>query len=174
MSKVGKKSHRKDNEAIAKARYIKGSERKLNLLAQLIRGKSAQRALVDLEFARRRMAVDVKKVLEAAIANAENNHNLDVDRLFVKEATVGRTMTMGRFHARGRGRSAAVEKPFSNITIIVEERAEGEDKKKAKAAKKAAKAEAGDKPAKKSGGAKAAKKPAAKAKAAAGENTTAE
>lgn len=120
------------------------------------------------------MAVDVKKVLEAAIANAENNHNLDVDRLFVKEATVGRTMTMGRFHARGRGRSAAVQKPFSNITIIVEEREEGETKKKAKAAKKAAKAEAGDKPAKKSGGAKAAKKPAAKAKAAAGENTTAE
>jgi len=174
MSKVGKKSQRKDNEAIAKARYIKGSERKLNLLAQLIRGKSAQRALIDLEFARRRMAVDVKKVLEAAIANAENNHNLDVDRLFVKEATVGRTMTMGRFHARGRGRSAAVQKPFSNITIIVEEREEGETKKKAKAAKKAAKAEAGDKPAKKSGGAKAAKKPAAKAKAAAGENTTAE
>lgn len=176
MSKVGKKSQRKDNEAIAKARYIKGSERKLNLLAQLIRGKSAQRALIDLEFARRRMAVDVKKVLEAAIANAENNHNLDVDRLFVKEATVGRTMTMGRFHARGRGRSAAVEKPFSNITNVVEEREEGEAKKKAKAAKKgAAKAEAGDKPAKKSGGAKAAKKPAAKAaKAEAGETATAE
>lgn len=174
MSKVGKKSQRKDNEAIAKARYIKGSERKLNLIAQLIRGKSAQRALVDLEFARRRMAVDVKKVLEAAIANAENNHNLDVDRLFVKEATVGRTMTMGRFHARGRGRSAAVQKPFSNITIVVEEREEGLAKKKAKAAKKAVKAEEGEKPAKKSGGAKAAKKPAAKAKADAGENTTAE
>lgn len=174
MSKVGKKSQRKDNEAIAKARYIKGSERKLNLIAQLIRGKSAQRALIDLEFARRRMAVDVKKVLEAAIANAENNHNLDVDRLFVKEATVGRTMTMGRFHARGRGRSASVQKPFSNITIIVEERDAAEDKKAAKASKKAAKAEADDKPAKKSGGAKAAKKPAAKAKAAAGENTTAE
>jgi large subunit ribosomal protein L22 len=175
MSKVGKKSHRKDNEAIAKARYIKGSERKLNLIAQLIRGKSAQRALIDLEFARRRMAVDVKKVLEAAIANAENNHNLDVDRLFVKEATVGRTMTLGRFHARGRGRSASVEKPFSNITIIVEERDAAEDKKAVKASKKAAKAEAGDdKPAKKSGGAKAAKKPAAKAKAAAGETTTAE
>jgi large subunit ribosomal protein L22 len=174
MSKVGKKSQRKDNEAIAKARYIKGSERKLNLIAQLIRGKSAQRALIDLEFARRRMAVDVKKVLEAAIANAENNHNLDVDRLFVKEATVGRTMTLGRFHARGRGRSASVQKPFSNITIIVEEREPGEDKKAVKAAKKAAKAEAGDKPAKKSGGAKAAKKPAAKAKADAGETTTAE
>ncbi|MDP2205381.1 MAG: 50S ribosomal protein L22 [Alphaproteobacteria bacterium] len=175
MSKVGKKSQRKDNEAIAKARYIKGSERKLNLIAQLIRGKSAQRALIDLEFARRRMAVEVKKVLEAAIANAENNHNLDVDRLFVKEATVGRTMTLGRFHARGRGRSASVEKPFSNITIIVEERDAAEDKKAVKAAKKAEKAEAGDKPAKKSGGAKAAKKPAAKAaKAEAGDNATAE
>ena len=160
MSKVGKKSQRKDNEAIAKARYIKGSERKLNLLAQLIRGKSAQRALIDLEFARRRMAVDVKKVLEAAIANAENNHNLDVDLLIVREATVGKTMVMKRFHARGRGRSAAVEKPFSNITIIVEEKAAGEAPAKAK--KKAAKKDtAAEKPAKSEGKAKAAK-PAAK------------
>lgn len=176
MSKVGKKSHRLDNEAIAKARYIKGSERKLNLLAQLIRGKSAQRALVDLEFSRRRMSVEVKKVLEAAIANAENNHSLDVDRLFVKEAVVGRTMTMRRFHARGRGRSSSVEKPFSNITIKVEERAAGEEKAKSK--KGAVKAEAGEKKtaAKKSGGAKAAKKPAAKPAKAdkAGDNSTAE
>lgn len=174
MSKVGKKSHRQDNEAIAKARYIKGSERKLNLVAALIRGKSAQKALIDLEFSRRRMANEVKKVLEAAIANAENNHNLDVDRLFVKEATVGRTMTMRRFHARGRGRSATVEKPFSNIRIIVEERAAGEEKKKksAGAKKGAAKAEAAPKKE------KAAKKPAAKktAKAAdkAADNSTAE
>lgn len=173
MSKVGKKSHRLDNEAIAKARYIKGSERKLNLIAQLIRGKSAQKALIDLEFSRRRMSNEVKKVLEAAIANAENNHNLDVDRLFVKEATVGRTMTMRRFHARGRGRSASVEKPFSNIRIIVEERAAGEEKKKSAGAKKgAAKAEAAPKKE------KAAKKPAAKktAKAAdkAADNSTAE
>ncbi len=153
MSKKAKAPRRQENEAIAKARYIKGSERKLNLLAQLIRGKSAQQALIDLEFAQRRMSVDVKKVLEAAIANAENNHNLDVDRLFVKEATVGKTMVMKRFHARGRGRSAGVEKPFSNITIIVQERAAGEAAKKAKPAKK----EAGEKkqPVK-----KAAKKPA--------------
>lgn len=139
MTKAVKKG-RQDNEAIAKARYIKGSERKLNLLAQMIRGKSAQRALIDLEFARRRMAVDVRKVLVAAIANAENNHNLDVDRLFVKEAIVGRTMTMRRFHARGRGRSAPVEKPFSNITIRLEERAaKAETQKQKKGAKKGSK-----------------------------------
>ena len=126
MSKSAKTPRRKDNQAIAKARYIKGSERKLNLLAQLIRGKAVQKALVDLEFSHRRTSNDVKKVLEAAIANAENNHSLDIDRLFVKEATVGKTMVMKRFHAGGRGRSAAVEKPFSNITIIVEERAAGE------------------------------------------------
>lgn len=157
MSKSAKAPRRKDNQAIAKARYIKGSERKLNLVAQLIRGKTAQKALVDLEFSHRRVAREVKKVLEAAIANAENNHNLDVDLLIVREATVGKTMVMKRFHARGRGRSAAVEKPFSNITIIVEEKAAGEAPAKAKK-KTAAKAE---KPAKSEGKAKAAK-PAAK------------
>lgn len=157
MSKSAKAPRRKDNQAIAKARYIKGSERKLNLVAQLIRGKAAQKALVDLEFSHRRVAREVKKVLEAAIANAENNHNLDVDLLIVREATVGKTMVMKRFHARGRGRSAAVEKPFSNITIIVEEKAAGEAPAKAKK-KAAAKAE---KPAKSEGKAKAAK-PAAK------------
>ncbi len=157
MSKSAKAPRRKDNQAIAKARYIKGSERKLNLVAQLIRGKAAQKALVDLEFSHRRVAREVKKVLEAAIANAENNHNLDVDLLIVREATVGKTMVMKRFHARGRGRSAAVEKPFSNITIIVEEKAAGEAPAKAKK-KSAAKAE---KPAKSEGKAKAAK-PAAK------------
>ena len=157
MSKSAKAPRRKDNQAIAKARYIKGSERKLNLVAQLIRGKAAQKALVDLEFSHRRVAREVKKVLEAAIANAENNHNLDVDLLIVREATVGKTMVMKRFHARGRGRSAAVEKPFSNITIIVEEKAASEAPAKAKK-KTAAKAE---KPAKSEGKAKAAK-PAAK------------
>lgn len=121
MAKTANKPRTAANEAIAKARYIKGSERKLNLLAQLIRGKLASVALVDLEFARKRMSHEVKKVLESAIANAENNHGLDVDRLIVKSATVGRTMTMKRFHARGRGRSAGVEKPFANLTIIVGE-----------------------------------------------------
>lgn len=139
MSKNANKRRYADNEAMAKARMIKGSERKLNLLAELIRGKSAQKALIDLEFSRKRMSYDVKKVLEAAIANAENNHSLDVDKLFVKEATVGRTMSMHRFHARGRGRSASVEKMFSNITIIVKERgAEEEAKKSAKKTAKAA------------------------------------
>lgn len=132
MSKQAKKPRRNENQAIAKARYIKGSERKLNLLAQLIRGKKVQRALIDLEFAHRRVSQDVRKVLEAAIANAENNHNLDVDKLFVKEATVGKTMVMKRFHTRGRGRSAAIEKPFSNITIVVEEANGAEAPAKAK------------------------------------------
>lgn len=143
MTKVAKErpsGKRKENEAIAKARYIKGGERKLNLLAQLIRGKSAQKALIELEFSQRRVAREVKKVLEAAIANAENNHNLDVDRLFVSEAIVGKTMVMKRFHTRGRGRSAAVEKPFSNITIRVAERAAEEKKdKKAKGSKEGSK-----------------------------------
>ena len=130
MSKQAKKPRRQENEAIAKAWYIKGGERKLNLLAQLIRGKPAARALTELQFSQRRVAREVYKVLEAAIANAENNHNLDVDRLFVKEATVGKTLVMGRFHTRGRGRSAPIEKPFSNITIIVQERAAGEEPKK--------------------------------------------
>ena len=118
-SKSPNKSRRAENEAFAIGRYIKGSERKLNLLAELIRGKQVQKAIVELRFSRRRMSNEVQKVLESAIANAENNHGLDVDRLFVKTATVGRTMTMKRFHARGRGKSAGIEKPFSNITIFV-------------------------------------------------------
>lgn len=132
MSKSANKPRRAETEALAKARFIKGSERKLNLLAQLIRGKAVSRALVDLEFSRKRMSGEVKKVLESAIANAENNHNLDVDRLFVREATVGRTMTLKRFHARGRGKSAGVEKPFANITIIVGEKSAADEKKPAK------------------------------------------
>ena len=139
MSKTANKPRRKENEAFAKARYIKGSERKLNLLAQLIRGKAVSTALIDLEFSRKRMSGEVKKVLESAIANAENNHNLDVDRLIVKEATVGRTMTLKRFHARGRGKSAGVEKPFANITIIVSEKAAEEKKEVKKTAKKGSK-----------------------------------
>lgn len=150
MSKSANKPRRLETEALAKARFIKGSERKLNLLAQLIRGKAVSSALIDLEFSRKRMSGEVKKVLESAIANAENNHNLDVDRLFVREATVGRTMTLKRFHARGRGKSAGVEKPFSNITIIVGEKSAADAKKpvkkgfannKAAAAKTKAKAE---------------------------------
>jgi len=106
----------KPNEAKAYGKYIPGSAQKLNLLAQMIRGKKAGRALVDLQFSKRRVAQDVRKVLQSAIANAENNHNLDVDRLIVAEATVGKTLKLRRFHARGRGRAAAVDKKFSNIT----------------------------------------------------------
>jgi large subunit ribosomal protein L22 len=110
------------NEARAYAKTIRTSPIKLNLVAQMIRGKSAGKALVDLDFCKRRIAHDVKKVLESAIANAENNHNLDVDRLYVAEASVGKTIKMGRFHARGRGKVGGIEKFFSRLTVVVRER----------------------------------------------------
>jgi large subunit ribosomal protein L22 len=113
-----------DNEALAYGRLIRVSPRKLNLVAQTIRGKNADAALAVLSFSRRRIADDVLKVLQSAIANAENNHQLDVDRLFVAEATVGRSMVMKRFRARARGRVGRIEKPFSNLTVIVREREE--------------------------------------------------
>jgi large subunit ribosomal protein L22 len=111
----------KDNEAMAYGKYFQTSPQKLNLLAQTIRGKNAGRALVDLEFSKRRAAQDVRKLLQSAIANAENNHGLDVDRLVVAEASVGKTLKMKRFRARARGRAARIEKKFSNMTIIVRE-----------------------------------------------------
>lgn len=110
-----------ENEAKAVARMIRVSPQKLNLVAQLIRGKKVSRALADLEFSRKRIAADVKKCLESAIANAENNHDLDVDDLVVSQAFVGKALVMKRFHARARGRAGRVEKPFSNLTIIVRE-----------------------------------------------------
>ncbi|MBL4803455.1 MAG: 50S ribosomal protein L22 [Alphaproteobacteria bacterium] len=110
-----------DNEAMAYGKYFQTSPQKLNLLAQTIRGKNAGRALVDLEFSKRRAAQDVRKLLQSAIANAENNHGLDVDRLVVAEASVGKTLKMKRFRARARGRAARIEKKFSNMTIIVRE-----------------------------------------------------
>ena len=110
-----------DNEAKAVARMLRVSPQKLNLVAQLIRGKKVARALADLEFSQKRIAVDVKKCLESAIANAENNHDLDVDDLVVSQAFVGKALVMKRFHARARGRAGRVEKPFSNLTIIVRE-----------------------------------------------------
>jgi large subunit ribosomal protein L22 len=113
-----------DNEAMAYARLLRVGPRKLNLVAQTIRGKDAAAALAVLSFSRRRIADDVLKVLQSAIANAENNHQLDVDRLFVAEATVGRSMVMKRFRARARGRVGRIEKPFSNLTVIVREREE--------------------------------------------------
>ncbi|MCW2317078.1 LSU ribosomal protein L22P [Rhodoblastus acidophilus] len=111
----------KENEAKAVMRMIRVSPQKLNLVAQLIRGKKVDRALADLTFSEKRIAVDVKKALESAIANAENNHDLDVDDLVVAEAYVGKALVMKRFHARARGRAGRVEKPFANLTIIVRE-----------------------------------------------------
>ncbi|PKU21855.1 50S ribosomal protein L22 [Telmatospirillum siberiense] len=119
-----------DNEAQAFAATIRTSPRKLNLVAQSIRGLKAEAALAQLTFSRRRIAQDVKKVLQSAIANAENNHQLDVDRLVVAEAFVGKAMVMKRFSARARGRVGHIVKPFSNLTVIVREREEsvGEEK----------------------------------------------
>jgi len=111
-------------EAQACLRGLRTSPRKLNLVARTIRGKPAATALAELTFSHRRIARDVKKVLEAAIANAENNHQLDVDRLYVKEATVGRAFVLKRFHTRGRGRSARVEKYFAHLTVVVRESVE--------------------------------------------------
>jgi large subunit ribosomal protein L22 len=118
---------------MAMAKFIRVSPRKINLVAQMIRGKAAGKALVDLDFSTRRIAKDVKKVLQAAISNAENNHGLDVDRLYVARATVGKAMVMRRFTARGRGRSAGIEKFFSRLTIVVAEREAEAPKAKAKA-----------------------------------------
>jgi large subunit ribosomal protein L22 len=141
----------KDNQAMAVARNIRVSPRKLNLVAQQIRGKKVERALNELTFSQKRIAGAVKKALQSAIANAENNHDLDVDDLVVKEASVGKNLVMKRFHPRARGNSGGIEKFFSQITIVVEQVAE---EKKAEAAPK--KKSSGKKP--------AAKKPAAKAK----------
>ncbi|MHB8884494.1 MAG: 50S ribosomal protein L22 [Methylovirgula sp.] len=110
-----------DNEAKAVCRMLRVSPQKLNLVAQLIRGKAVDKALADLQFSRKRIAGDVKKTLESAIANAENNHGLDVDDLVVAEAFVGKALVMKRFSPRARGRAGRIEKPFSNLTIIVRE-----------------------------------------------------
>jgi large subunit ribosomal protein L22 len=124
MSKPPAERRVEETEAMAFVKAIRTSPRKLNLVAQLIRGKAAAAALAELTFSHRRIAVDVKKALQSAIANAENNHQLDVDRLYVKEATVGKAMVMKRFHTRARGRSAKVQKFFSNLTVVVRERDE--------------------------------------------------
>jgi large subunit ribosomal protein L22 len=151
-----------DTQAKAIGRMIRVSPRKLNLVAQSIRGKRAEAALNELSFSPKRVASVVKKVLQSAIANAENNHDLDVDNLVVSHASVGKNLVMKRFHARARGRGAGIEKPFSQITIVVEELKEvaAEEAKPAKGKKKAAgKKPAGGKPAAKK---QPAKKPAAK------------
>lgn len=110
-----------DNEARAVVRNLRVSPQKLNLVAQLIRGKKVSRALADLEFSRKRISGDVRKALQSAIANAENNHDLDIDDLVVAEAFVGKGLVMKRFHARARGRGTRIEKPFANLTIVVRE-----------------------------------------------------
>ena len=110
-----------DTQAFAKGRMMRVSPQKLNLVAQLIRGLPVEKALAELEFSRKRIAKDVKKVLESAIANAENNHDLDIDSLIVDRAFVGKNLVMKRWRARARGRVGRIQKPFSEITIVVRE-----------------------------------------------------
>ncbi len=124
MAKTSTPRRHADNEAVAHVRALRVSPRKLNLLARAIRGKTAQAALVELTFSRRRIAGAVKKVLESAIANAENNHQLDVDRLFVAEANVGKGIVMKRWRPRARGRVARIHKPFAQLTVVVREQEE--------------------------------------------------
>ncbi len=133
MSKPKTERRLKENEAKAVCRMLRVSPQKLNLLAQLIRGKRVDTALADLEFSRKRIALDVRKTLESAIANAENNHDLDVDDLVVAEAHVGKALVMKRFSPRARGRAGRIEKPFANLTIVVRE-VEAQADAKAKAA----------------------------------------
>ncbi|MGY8999096.1 MAG: 50S ribosomal protein L22 [Rhodospirillales bacterium] len=124
---MGKKSAPKrfsDNEAMAFGKMIRTSPQKINLVAESIRGKSCEVALSDLKFSTRRIAADVKKVLQTAIANAENNQQLDIDRLYVAEASCGRAFVMKRWRPRARGRTGRIFKPFSNLTIVVREREE--------------------------------------------------
>jgi large subunit ribosomal protein L22 len=128
MSKPTAPRRVSESEALSRSTAMRVTPYKLNLVAELIRNKTADEALAALTFCRRRCAGDVKKVLQSAIANAENNHSLDVDKLVVTRATVGRALVMKRFMARGRGRSTRIEKFFSNLTIVVGERIE---KKKA-------------------------------------------
>ena len=126
MSKAKRERILGNSEAMAFAKYIRTSPQKLNLVAQLIRGQSASDALTQLTFNARRVSGEVKKVLQSAVANAENNHQLDVDRLYVKEATVGKTLVMKRIRPRARGRVGRIEKPMSNLTVVVKEREESE------------------------------------------------
>ncbi|HEY5289066.1 MAG TPA: 50S ribosomal protein L22 [Caulobacteraceae bacterium] len=121
MSKKAKARRLQPVEAMCKVRSLRTGARKLNLVAQSIRGLKVQRALNELQFSHKRIAADVRKALYSAISNAENNHSLDIDNLVVAEAFVGKNLTMKRFSARARGRSSRIEKPFSEITIVVRE-----------------------------------------------------
>jgi len=178
MGKPKRERSLANNEAKAVTRSLRVSPRKLNLVAGLIRGKKVDHALADLEFSRKRIAQDVRKCVMSAVANAENNHGLDVNELVVAEAHVGKNLVMKRFHARGRGRAGGILKPFSQITVIVREKEEEKSAKpaKKKAASKAAKPEVGAKEKKAAKPAKAAapaKDEAAKAKKSAAPKKTA-
>jgi large subunit ribosomal protein L22 len=132
MGKAKRERALGETEAKAVARNLRVSPQKLNLVAQLIRGKKVDTALADLEFSRKRIARDVRKCVISAVANAENNHGLDVNDLVVTQAHVGKNFAMRRFHARGRGRMSPIEKPFSQLTVVVKEVAqEAEEKPKA-------------------------------------------
>jgi large subunit ribosomal protein L22 len=155
MGKAARARVLSENKAKAVGTMIRTSPRKLNLVAGTIRGKKAGAALNELTFSPKRVAKVVKKVLQSAIANAENNHDLDVDDLFVSEASVGKNLVMKRFMARARGRGAGIQKPFSQITIVVEEKREEKPVEEKPKPKQKAAASAGTKKS-------AAKKPAAK------------
>ncbi|MCB1521297.1 MAG: 50S ribosomal protein L22 [Hyphomicrobiaceae bacterium] len=132
MSKPSRGRSLADTEAMAVARNLRVSPQKLNLVAGLIRGKKVEQALADLEFSRKRIAQDVRKCVMSAVANAENNHGLDVNDLVVAEAYVGKNLIMKRFHARGRGRASSIIKPFAQITVVVREKPEDAVAKTAK------------------------------------------
>jgi large subunit ribosomal protein L22 len=121
MGKAKQERRRAENEAQAISRNIRISPQKLNLVAQMIRGKKVEKALADLTFSRKRIALDVKKTLQSAVANAENNHSLNVDALVVSEAYVGKNMVMKRWRPRARGRVARIFKPFAQLTVVVRE-----------------------------------------------------
>ena len=159
MGKPERERSLADNEAQAIGRMIRSSQYKLNLVAGLIRGKKVDQAIADLSFSKKRISIEVLKILKSAVANAENNHGLDVNELVVSEAFVGKNLIMRRFQARGRGRASSITKPFSQITVIVRQKAEEEGEPKSKKSK--TKAAAG-KPAKEAKG--GAKKPASPAK----------
>ncbi len=122
MRKEKNSRREKDNEAKVVLRNLRTSPQKLNLVMQMIRNEKADKAISILQFSRKRISNDVEKALRSVIANAENNHSLDIDKLYVKEAFVGKSMVMKRFHARARGRGARILKPFSHLTIIVSEK----------------------------------------------------
>jgi large subunit ribosomal protein L22 len=163
MGKPSRERSLSDKEARAVARNLRVSPQKLNLVAGLIRGKKVDQALADLEFSRKRIAQDVRKCVMSAVANAENNHDLDVNALVVSEAYVGKNLVMKRFAARGRGRGFQIKKPFAQITVVVRETEEEAEKPKAKTKGKDAgkKGKSGAQPR------KAAAKPAGEAEAAA-------